>query len=117
VGIAGTGGSDVDAQGAETGLGPEQGDGGLDQLEIVVTAGEDGGDRGKDDFLAVGVDRIALFDLELAAGEPADEIAEHAGDVVEQCALGVGLARPRIGIDLFRHGQRRVHPCPVVGVA
>ena len=90
VGIAGTGGCDVNAQGAEAGLRPEQCDPGLGQLEIVIPAGQERGDGGKDDFFAVGVDRVALFNLELASGKSAYEITQHAGDVVEEGAFGMG---------------------------
>jgi hypothetical protein len=88
IGKAGTGRGQVGAEGAEAGLGPEQGHHGLGQLEVVLHAGEAGQHAGQEDLLRVGVHGLGLLHGQLAAGQAAHEVAQHPGHVVEQHAGG-----------------------------
>ncbi len=109
--------SEIQPQTAKAGLGPEQSDHGLGQLEVVGAAFQCGDDGRQDDLFAVGPGGVALLDLESATGKTMDKIAQDGRRILEQRASGVFVPVLHETAGLGHDIEGSIHAGPVVHVA
>ena len=116
IGIAREDPGEIHAGAAKARLGPHEGDLGLAEQKIVRLALHQGHDVGQEEPFAVGIDLLALLQIQPAPGQAAEKAGEHGLHLMEEGTRGPRMGMGQEVIDLEQHLESRTQADLIVGV-